>query len=561
MRKKYLDIIEIVFGAYTHEHIKKYTQSVIDDGLKEHGFPRLTANLGILIANGRKTELKADFIKMMDLCCREIPVAHGKHGYVVGNDFSVKEIIFCLLEVEKSGVVDKAVTEEWRKQLASINPYETYSAIARGAIEPVGNWAAFGAASEVLRRFAGIADENQFIEEQIESQLSAFDENGMYRDPAEPMVYDFVTRLQLAVALYFGYDGQYRKRLEDEFKKSEDMTLYMQSVTGEIPYGGRSNQFLHNETFYAALCEFYADSLKKRGDLKKAGMFKRAARLAVENTEKWLNKEEITHIKNSYDFNSMFGCEGYAYFDKYMVTTASWLYIAYTMCDESIEEVACPAEDENYIAETSSDFHKVFVKHGDYCVEYDSGADYHYDASGIGRIHKKNTPSAICLSVPVTDTPNYCIDIDNPSPLSLSGGIKTREGYQYSFDRETKHSLIEKKTTEDFSFVKFECITKSGISFTESFMVSNDGVLITVEGDGDLEVTIPVFVTDGKKQTEITYSDIGISVEYNGYICRYETSDILKKSNKIYANRNGHYERITVSGKDKISLKINIDKI
>ena len=34
--------------------------------------------------------------------------------------------------------------------------------------------------------------------------------------------------------------------------KSADITLAMQSATGEIPFGGRSNQFLHNETFYAA---------------------------------------------------------------------------------------------------------------------------------------------------------------------------------------------------------------------------------------------------------------------------------------------------------------------
>lgn len=86
----------------------------------------------------------------------------------------------------------------------------------------------------------------------------------MYRDPNEPMVYDYVTRLQLAVALYFGYDGESKKALEEELLKSAEITLNMQSVTGEIPFGGRSNQFLHNETAYAALCEYYANVLKNR---------------------------------------------------------------------------------------------------------------------------------------------------------------------------------------------------------------------------------------------------------------------------------------------------------
>ena len=78
----------------------------------------------------------------------------------------------------------------------------------------------------------------------------------MYRDPNEPMLYDFVTRLQLAVSLYYGYDGESRESLEQMLLKSADITLDMQSVTGEIPFGGRSNQFLFNEAAFAA---FYDD--------------------------------------------------------------------------------------------------------------------------------------------------------------------------------------------------------------------------------------------------------------------------------------------------------------
>ena len=85
----YIDLMESVISAYTYEHIKKYTETVITNGIEEHGYPRLTANLGILIAHDRKTEYKDEFRKMMDLCCREIPTAHGKKGFHVGNDFSV----------------------------------------------------------------------------------------------------------------------------------------------------------------------------------------------------------------------------------------------------------------------------------------------------------------------------------------------------------------------------------------------------------------------------------------------------------------------------------------
>lgn len=151
-------------AAYTDEHIRAYTESVIKNGIEEHGYPRLTANLGILIAHGRKTEYKDEFRKMMDMCCREIPVALGKNGWSAGNDFSVKEIVFCLLEIENAGIFEKTVTDGWRKDLSEIDPYKTYSVIASVPPERVNNWAAFGAASEQVRKYAGIGDESSFVE-------------------------------------------------------------------------------------------------------------------------------------------------------------------------------------------------------------------------------------------------------------------------------------------------------------------------------------------------------------------------------------------------------------
>ena len=53
---------------------------------------------------------KDEFRKMMDLCCREIPTALDRNGRRVGNDFSVKELVFCLLEIEKAGIKTDAVS-------------------------------------------------------------------------------------------------------------------------------------------------------------------------------------------------------------------------------------------------------------------------------------------------------------------------------------------------------------------------------------------------------------------------------------------------------------------
>jgi hypothetical protein len=110
----YLELTELVFNAYSDERIKAYTQSVEKNGIEEHGYPRLVANLGFLIAHGKRNSYKEMFIKMMNLCCDELLVSFGKNsvrGFEVGNDFSVKEIIFCILELEKMGVYEKDITD------------------------------------------------------------------------------------------------------------------------------------------------------------------------------------------------------------------------------------------------------------------------------------------------------------------------------------------------------------------------------------------------------------------------------------------------------------------
>lgn len=258
-KESYIELMDSVLNAYTVEHIERYTKDIEENGILEHGFPRLTANLGILIAHGKRNSLKDLFLRMMNLCCNEILYAKQnglKKQRWAGNDFSVKEIVFCLLEIEKSGVFEQSITQKWRNKLAEIDPYDTYNEIAKSCEDNVHNWAAFGAVSEQLRKYAKIGDESKFIETQIGSQMKYFDDNGMYRDPNEPMVYDMVTRLQLALALYFGFEGECKTALEENLLKSADITLEMQSVTGEIPYGGRSNQFLHNETFMRRFVNF-----------------------------------------------------------------------------------------------------------------------------------------------------------------------------------------------------------------------------------------------------------------------------------------------------------------
>ena len=48
----YIDLMDKVLTAYSDERIREYTERVKQNGIEEHGYPRLAINLGILIAHG-----------------------------------------------------------------------------------------------------------------------------------------------------------------------------------------------------------------------------------------------------------------------------------------------------------------------------------------------------------------------------------------------------------------------------------------------------------------------------------------------------------------------------
>ena len=170
----------------------------------------------------------------------------------------MKELVFALVELEKAKVFSKEMTDAWRAAFSSVVPARDYSCQPKVGDPVAHNWAIFGAASEQVRLWAKAGGDAVWMEKYVADQLRFFDTNGMYRDPHNPMFYDIVPRVQFATMLACGYDGPSCAALEATLDRSAQLTLEMQSVTGEIPYGGRSNQFLHNEILYAALCEWYA---------------------------------------------------------------------------------------------------------------------------------------------------------------------------------------------------------------------------------------------------------------------------------------------------------------
>ena len=556
MKEKIFDLMEKSLSAYSDDHILRYFNDVKENGLTEHGFPRLTANIGILIARGRRRDLLPVFLEMMEFCCRTIPQVHA------ANDFSVREIVGCLLEIEQSGGVSAEVTERWRGYLASIEPLSCYDKFATSPTDTVRNWALFTAVSEYFRQQAGLCDSAEFVELQLCQQLQWLDENGMYMDNTkhtqrQPIMYDLVPRGLFSLLLDRGYRGEHYKTIDDSLKKAGILTLDMQSPNGEMAFGGRSNQFLFNEAWVSAVFEYEAKRYAREGNCVLAARFKAASARALAVVGKWLDKEPIRHIKNRFPTDTRYGCEKYAYFNKYMITVASILYVTYLICDDSISFDPC--EDiEPCVAETTEYFHKLFMKAGGYGIEFDLRADPHYDASGLGRIQRIGAPSAICLSCPCPSEPSYVVDIAEPFAFSLCSAVKEKDEWLLGADLQSTYEALSCGTTENMAKSELLCHFANGRQVKETYSVEENGVSIMLHGDGEIGFALPAFAFDGETHTEICADEHSLTVAYDSWLCKYTTDGEIISLNKTAANRNGHYYAFLATAEKELSVKIEL---
>ena len=544
LKADYLDLMEAAVSAYSDGHLADYIDKVEREGVEEHGFPRLTANLGVLIANGRLQGKRETFRRMMDISCRDAAKGPMRRE---GNEFSVKELAVALAAVERSGLYARQVTDAWRTNLKAVEARRCYRCLPSVGADRAYNWCVFGCASEQARIAEGLGGDPKHVERYVADQLRWFDTNGMYRDPNQPAVYDLVTRLQFMLILHFGYDGPSRARLEELLDRAAEPTLAMLSACGEIPYGGRSNQFLHNHTFYAAVCEWYAARSRAKGDRAAESRFRQAAREAVDALRTWLAVRPVRHVKNLYPLEGTergagIGCEGYAYFDKYMVTMGSWAMMAWIFADEKAGAIplSAPSAAPSCFA-TTPDFHFVFLRAGDYSAQFDYSADTHYDCDGLGRLQRRGAPSTICMSVPCAKNPGYKIERPNDGPLSFApaaAGSLVPAG--------NGHDAVSAWADWKVDGLDWRCrLTAKGLSSS-------------LAGNGPVALRLPAFAFDGEKETGICLAGKTLSVSYGGWTCRYVTDGEIVDTGKTYCNRNGRYRAFEARGVKNLTVDVTI---
>ena len=523
------------------------------------GFPAFTAArfvgaLGFLISAGHCTDLIDTCARSLDVTCSDL--AHANEKPVRGADFFPKELMRGYLALK--GKVDQSRVDQWSALLGGYDPEENYrEVLSKRGSEELHNFVTFSVAGEACKKKFGIADNIDFIERHLETQCQWFTEFGMYRDPHDPMTYDYTSRMNLSLLLFWGYDGAHHPFLDEMLRRGGLTSLLFISPTGEAPFGGRSNQFQFNEGTLAVICEYEANRYKALGDLRMAGAFKRVARLAVLSTRRWLEMSPLRFVKNGFPPELQHGRESnYGLYAIYSLLIASQMGFAHLIADDSIEEQPAPFETGGYVLDLPDAFHKVFSTCRGYHVEIDTRADHHYDATGLGRVHWGSAPSELVLSTPVVINPGYLVSTDaalrnvalGPGWLDSEGNIHWLADHSAEIERVQVAVKKESRNGVEFS-LDYKGALRGCESVVEEYSIDGDGVIITDTILGSIEgllVQVPLLQTDGLEQAVVSSTKTGFEVKYLNY--KYSVECLSLLDTEVYMepfsapNRNGIYK-------------------
>jgi hypothetical protein len=165
----------------------------------------------------------------------------------------------------------------------------------------------------------------------------------------------------------------------------------------------------------------------------------------------------------------------------------------------------------------------------------------------------------ICLSVPFTKKPSYTIDIKNETPLAILPGWKQADGswaYAYGPD----YAVAQTNSGDGRAAATLSVARKGLPALMWENNLSSAGLETVLTGADDLALTLPVLNFDGETRVEAKVGARSIAITFNGWTCRWETDGEIVDTGKMYANRNGHYQRFEARGKKRLTVKISMTR-
>jgi hypothetical protein len=474
----------------------------------QYSTPSFAHAAATLVEYAGRDDLLEPAARAMDWAARSLSERKGADHH---EDFYPPMLAHAFRLLKPRVAADRAA--RWADQIGSVNPKRTYR------FEPgSNNWNVVALSGEAILQQMGLrSSRDTFVTRSLAGQGQHFgSEYGLYLEG--PMAYDHFPRLWAADMIARGYDGPLHEELAEVLRRAAITSLFMQSPWGELPAGGRSAHHQWNEAEQCVTYEIYAAQAMKEKDTERAGIFKRAAHLALSSMFRWVRPSgEMAIIKNHVDPRHSFAFEGYSSHSQYNLLPMSMLAIAYEHAEhsETAAERPAPADLGGYVL-SLPELHKVFANVGGTYVEIDTDGDHHYDATGLIRVHAKGVspqlgPSDSVLADPVYKSPGDSLKTQTTgvgiSWQTKPGGYWRRLGELNPSGPDGKQVTVIEETARRVVFeVAYKGQPEGTVTIVERYRVTAGRIELTTEVrgyKGRLRYVWPVLANDGRTRSLI----------------------------------------------------------
>ena len=200
-------------------------------------------------------------------------------------------------------------------------------------------------------------------------------------------------------------------------------------------------------------------------------------------------------------------------------------------------------------------FHKVFATCRGVHVEVDTRGHHDFDATGLGRFHRKGVPTELGLSGSITSQPHYDVAIP-PFGHSVAIGPGWMDGdgsWHYLADYEDEIASVDVEVMEAREdIVRFKVVYSGDFdgcrSVVETYRLSGEGLEVEDEVVGEvmaIRACVPLLCTDGSIASEIERDEGGFRVRYEGSVyevrCLETDAVTMELGDRLAPNRNGAY--------------------
>ena len=170
------------------------------------------------------------------------------------------------------------------------------------------------------------------------------------------------------------------------------------------------------------------------------------------------------------------------------------------------------------------------------------GSDTRYDCDGMGRLHRRGAPTAICISTPCALKPSYSTEKPNACTLAFvpaGEGALTPAGN----GSDGKAAWANWRKGE----LDWKC------------RLTAEGLFSELSGPGEVAMALPAFEFDGEKATAVSCDGKTLSVSYRGWVCRYSTDGAMADTGAVCCNRNGRYRVFEARGEKSLAVRVLIE--